>query len=95
MPWFGKDPKKFGRNRDVNLLELAEVDFPVHVRVDIRPVMEIKRKASAQHASQGGAQVRRGWMALMTKILGEREEYMRAYPPVENGKNKISNDLFI
>jgi len=95
MPLFGKDPKKFGRNGDVNLLELAKVDFPIHVRMDIRPVMEIKRKASAQHASQGGAQVRRGWMALVAKILGEREEYMRAYPPVADGKYKISNDLFI
>jgi LmbE family N-acetylglucosaminyl deacetylase len=95
MPLFGKDPKKFGRNGDVNLLELAKVDFPIHVRMDIRPVMEIKRKASAQHASQGGAQVRRGWMALVAKILGEREEYMRAYPPVADGKHKISNDLVV
>jgi len=95
MPLFGKDPTKFGRNEDINLLELAEVNFPIHVRLDIRPVMDIKRKASAQHASQGGAQVRRGWMGLIEKILGEREEYMRAYPPVENGKHKISNDLFI
>jgi LmbE family N-acetylglucosaminyl deacetylase len=95
MPWFGKDPKKFGRNGDVNLLELAEVDFPIHVRMDIRPVMDIKRKASAQHASQGGAQVRRGWMGLVAKIFGEREEYMRAYPPVADGKHKISTDLFI
>ncbi|HVF25614.1 MAG TPA: PIG-L deacetylase family protein [Anaerolineales bacterium] len=95
MPLFGKDPKKFGRNGDINLLELAEVDFPIHVRVDIRPVLAIKRKASAQHASQGGAQPRRGWMALATKILGEREEYMRAYPPVPDGKHKVANDLFI
>ena len=95
MPLFGKDPTKFGRNGDVNLLELAEVDFPIHVRLDIRPVMDIKRKASAQHASQGGAQVRRGWMGLVAKIFGEREEYMRAYPPVTNGKHKVSNDLFI
>jgi LmbE family N-acetylglucosaminyl deacetylase len=95
MPLFRKDPKKFGRNGDINLLELAEVNFPVHVRLDIRPVLDIKRKASAQHASQGGAQTRRGWMAIVTKILGENEEYMRAYPPVPDGKHKISNDLFI
>ena len=95
MPLFGRDPKKFGRNGDVNLLELAKVDFPIHVRMDIRSVREIKRKASAQHASQGGAQVRRGWMAIVTKILGESEEYMRAYPTVPDGKHKISNDLFI
>src|ERR1044071_2429339 len=95
MPLFGKDPTKFGLNQDVNLRELAEVDFPVHVRLDITPVAEIKREAGSQHASQGGSQMRRGWMALITKVLGEREEFMRAYPPVMEGDHKVSNDLFI
>jgi len=93
MPLFGKDPTKFGRNEDVNLKELAEVDFPVHVRVDITPVAEIKREASRQHASQGGAQTQRGWMGLLAKVFGEREEFMRAYPPV-NGKFRGGQDLF-
>ena len=95
MPLFGKDPTKFGLNQDVNLRELAEVDFPVHVRLDIKPVAEIKREAGRQHASQGGSQMRRGWMGLITKLLGEREEFMRAYPPVMDGDYKVSNDLFI
>jgi LmbE family N-acetylglucosaminyl deacetylase len=95
MPLFGKDPTKFGRNQDVNLRELAEVDFPVHARVDISPVSEIKRQASRQHASQGGSQMRRGWMGFLTKLIGEREEFMRAYPPVPDGRFKVSNDLFI
>ena len=95
MPLLGKDPTKFGRNQDVNLRELAEVDFPVHARVDISPVSEIKREASRQHASQGGSQMRRGWMGFLTKLIGEREEFMRAYPPVPDGRFKISSDLFI
>jgi LmbE family N-acetylglucosaminyl deacetylase len=95
MPLFGKDPTKFGTNQDVNLRELAEVDFPVHARMDITPVSEIKREAASQHASQGGAQMRRGWMGFMTKLLGEREEFMRAYPPVTDGHYKVSRDLFI
>ncbi len=95
MPFFGKDPTKFGLNQDVNLRELAEVDFPVHARVDITPVAEIKREAGRQHASQGGSQMRRGWMGLMAKAFGEREEFMRAYPPVADGHYKVSNDLFI
>ena len=44
MPLVGKDPTKFGRNKDINLRELAEVSFPVHVRLDISSVDEIKRK---------------------------------------------------
>jgi LmbE family N-acetylglucosaminyl deacetylase len=94
MPLFGKDPTKFGRNQDINLKELAEVDFPVHVRVDITSVANIKQEAGRQHVSQGGMQMRRGWMGFMTRLFGEREEFMRAYPPIANGRNKIANDLF-
>ncbi len=94
MPLFGRDPTKFGRNQDVNLKELAEVDFPVHVRVDITPVAEIKFEAGRQHASQDGSQMRRGWLGLVAKAFGEREEFMRAYPPIEDGHYKVSNDLF-
>jgi LmbE family N-acetylglucosaminyl deacetylase len=92
MPLFGKDPKKFGRNGDIDLTELI-VDFPMHVSVDIRPVAEIKRQAGAQHESQGGIQMRRGMMGFVTKVFGEREDYMRAYPPV-NGSFQKKRDLF-
>lgn len=95
MPLTGKDPTRWGRNGDINLKELAEVVFPVHVRLDIRPVAEIKRLASAQHASQGGVGMRRGLMGFITSLFGEKEDYMRAYPPVENGRRKIARDLFI
>jgi len=94
MPLFGKDPRKWGRNGDINLKELANVDFPVHVRLNITAVAEIKRQAGSQHASQGGSQIRRGWMGLLMKLVGEREEYMRAYPPVSDRQHKIANDLF-
>ena len=93
MPLVGKDPTKFGRNGDINLKELAEVDFPVHVRIPTRSVSEIKSKASAQHASQGGIQMRRGLMGFVTRVFGEREDFMQAYPPLENGVKRKS-DLF-
>jgi LmbE family N-acetylglucosaminyl deacetylase len=94
MPLFGKDPTKFGNNGDVNLKELVEVDFPVHVRLDISSVAEVKGQAGAQHASQGGVGMRRGLMGLVTRLFGEREEFMRAYPPIPDGKYKIAHDLF-
>lgn len=93
MPLIGKDPTKWGRNGDINLKELAEVDFPVHVRLNVRSVSEEKRKASEQHASQGGIQMRRGLMGFVTKVFGEKEDFMRAYPPV-NGSHKRQSDLF-
>ncbi len=93
MPLFGRNPTKFGLNHDVNLKELAEVDFPVHVRLDIHSVAEIKAQAGAQHASQGGVGIRSGLMGFVTRLFGEKEDYMRAYPPV-NGSHRIRRDLF-
>ena len=93
LPLFGKDPSKWGRNGDINLKELAEVEFPVHVRVDIRSVSEIKRQAGAQHASQGGVGMRRGLMGFVSRLVGETEDYMRAYPPV-HGRHRRTYDLF-
>ena len=95
MPLFGQDPTRFGRNQDVNVKDLAEVDFPVHVRLDITPVAAIKQEAGRQHASQGGSQMRRGWLGLLSRFFREREEFMRAYPPVEDGQYEIAEDLFL
>jgi hypothetical protein len=94
MPLVGKDPTKWGRNGDINLKELAEVDFPIHVRLDVRPVAEFKMKAGAEHVSQGGVGMRSGLMGLISRFVGEREDFMRAYPPAPNGHYKVANDLF-
>lgn len=93
MSLTGKDPTKWGRNGDINLKELAEVEFPVHVRLDIRSVSEAKRQAGAQHASQGGVGMRRGLMGFVSRVFGETEDYMRAYPPVP-GRFRRKHDLF-
>jgi len=93
MPLFGKDPSKWGRNGDINIKELAEVTFPVHVRLNVRPVSDAKHKASECHASQGGGQMRRGLMGFVTRMFGEHEDYMRAYPPVDGGFTRKA-DLF-
>jgi LmbE family N-acetylglucosaminyl deacetylase len=92
MPLFGQDPTKFGRNHDVNMKSLAEVDFPIHARVNIRSVAAIKAAAGACHASQGGAGMSQGLMGVFTRIFGETELYMQAYPPVSPGA-KVKTDL--
>lgn len=93
MPLFGKNPRKWGRNGDIDLTELA-VEFPTHVRLDIRSVEKIKREASAQHASQGGVTASR-WslFGVMNMLFGGHDSFMRAYPAV-NGKFRKKNDLF-
>ncbi len=87
MPLVGIDPRRFGRNKDVDLKSLVDVDFPVHVRVDTTAVKDVAEAASLCHASQGGGQMRSGVMGFVRRMFGEREEYMRAYPPVQNGRH--------
>lgn len=93
MPLFGRDPRKFGRNHDIDLKALADVDFPTHVKIDIRAVARVKQAAGACHASQGGIQMRRGLMGLITRLVGEHEDYMRAIPPAA-GRPPVKRDLF-
>jgi LmbE family N-acetylglucosaminyl deacetylase len=93
MSLFGMDPRKWGRNQDIDLKSLADIEFPVHARIDISPVAQAKREAGACHASQGGIVMRRGWMGFIAKWYGRYETYMRAYPPV-NGRSAVAKDLF-
>ncbi len=92
MPLFGQNPRKFGRNGDIDMKSIADVNFPTHTKVDISSVQEKKVAASACHASQGGIGMRRGVMGLFIKLFGEFEEYMQAYPVIETGW-KIRKDL--
>ena len=88
---FGKDPTKFGNNGDINLVPIAEANFPINARVDYRSVLEKRDKASACHVSQGGAKMTSGAMGVMRKIFGVTDQFMRAYPPPTR---HIERDLF-
>jgi LmbE family N-acetylglucosaminyl deacetylase len=94
LPLFGRNPRNFGTNHDVDLVALTEFHFPTHVKIDIRSVAEIKQEAIACHVSQGGGLTRRGPMGFLTRLFGQYESYMRAYPPVADGRYKVANDLF-
>ena len=93
MPLVGADPRRWGRNKDIDLKALTEIEFPVHVKINIRPVSRIKEAAGACHASQGGVGMRQGLMGVVTRLVGEHENYMLAYPPV-NGRRRVYKDLF-
>lgn len=93
MPLIGRDPHKFGLNQDIDLTEIAIVDFPVHAVVDYRPVASIRDEASACHASQGGLQMSKGLLGLMRRWFGYRDQFMRASPEAAKGEPR-EKDLF-
>lgn len=91
---FGKNPRKFGKNNDIDFASIAEVDFPIQARINIRSVMEKKDAAGACHSSQGGgSQMRRGLIGTFTRLLGGYEDFMQAYP-VPGSNEKLKKDLF-
>lgn len=93
MPLFGRDPRHFGRNKDVDIAAIAEVDFPIHVRIDCLPVLAARAAASAEHASQGGGSaLLRGPLGALFQLLGGQETFMQAYPVPEPGYE--ARDLF-
>jgi LmbE family N-acetylglucosaminyl deacetylase len=92
MPLFGKDPHRFGLNGDVDLVPLAEVDFPVHARINYKEVLDLKEAASACHASQGAMGVSSGLMRFAFRRFSGIDQFMRAFPPPEPGLRE--RDLF-
>lgn len=94
MPLFGRDPRRFGVNGDIDMVELAEVDFPIHAWIDYLPVAKARAAAAACHVSQGGGGGG-GVRAAITRLaltFGGRETFMRAYPEPTPGLREA--DLF-
>jgi len=92
LPLFGRNPRRWGRNGDIDLVALAADEFPVQARIDIYPVYEVKAQAAACHASQGGPMMSGGFMGRIMRLGSRYENYMRADPPPTPGK--IEKDLF-
>jgi LmbE family N-acetylglucosaminyl deacetylase len=89
----GRNPRRFGKNQDIDLQEIVEEgNFPVHTRIHFGKVQEVYMQAVACHASQGGLSFNRGPLGVLRRLFGQNDYYMRAFPPVENGK--LETDLF-
>ncbi|MBL8058757.1 MAG: PIG-L family deacetylase [Anaerolineales bacterium] len=93
MPLFGQDPRRFGRNRDIDVTQLLE-EFPIHARVPIRPAaLSRKERASACHKSQlGGGPPRGGPLRFLLRRFSQQETFMRAHPPADGRVRE--DDLF-
>jgi LmbE family N-acetylglucosaminyl deacetylase len=92
MPLFGVDPRKFGKNKDINLADIVSVRFPTHAVIRYGEVIHIRDQASACHASQGGGQFFKGPFGWVRRIFSSYETYMQAYP--EPQYRRPLTDLF-
>jgi N-acetyl-1-D-myo-inositol-2-amino-2-deoxy-alpha-D-glucopyranoside deacetylase/mycothiol S-conjugate amidase len=94
MPLLGRDPRRYGANRDIDLVSLMSEDFPIHAVVNITGAAAQARLAASDcHRSQLDGAGSRGVLGLLARVLPQREVYMRAYPPVPPGAPR-EHDLF-
>jgi LmbE family N-acetylglucosaminyl deacetylase len=93
MPILGQNPRQFGRNKDIDLVQIASWDVPTTTIIDTKSMVEIKKRASACHASQQppGQQSNLLIRFIFRRNQG-REYFSRVFPPALVGK--IDNDLF-
>jgi len=91
---FFRNPRKFGRNKDIDLVSLVEDgNFPIHARINYRSVVHIRDEASACHASQlPSGPPNRGLLSMILRLIGGTDTYMRVIPPPEKGLRE--KDLF-
>ncbi len=88
----GKDPRRLGRNHDINLVAVVEHIEPIHAAVDVSAYFDVWDAASQCHASQLG-----GGFPRLPKWLRKRllpwQGFTRVYPTPS--RNRIDErDLF-
>ena len=94
MRLLGKDPRKVGRNKDIDLVEIVSQSFPVHVKINYHPVLKQREQAAACHASQGGGQKPFGLSAWLLRLFSKPvDRFMQGFPE-SKPNDRVKNDLF-
>lgn len=88
-----QDPTQVGRNKDIDLTRLGVAPRHLHASIDYRDTWDIKRAASAHHASQGGqGGPRRDLPDWIQRRYLAKEYFIQADPPGRDGRRV--HDLF-
>ena len=93
MPLLGHDPTAVGRNKDINLVEIAGWHTPVNTKIHVEEYLGRKEQASLAHASQysGGPAYVRYVPKFVRRSMLANDSYTRAFPAPKGG---IETDLF-
>ncbi|MDV2988724.1 MAG: PIG-L family deacetylase [Dehalogenimonas sp.] len=94
LPLFGQDPKRFGRNHDIDLTTIVNQTLPATTVIKLdRRSLRIRHAASICHQSQmQGGSLRRTVSNLLERFSGANDVFSLAFPQQSGGKTE--NDLF-
>jgi mycothiol S-conjugate amidase len=92
-----KDPRRWGRNGDIDLTRLGVPDRQINVRVNVADQIRTRLEASACHRSQGGSnRPPTLWSRVFQRRLSGAspwDNFIQAYPPAPSGARPKA-DLF-
>jgi LmbE family N-acetylglucosaminyl deacetylase len=83
LPWLGQDPRKFGRNKDIDLAQIASWDVPITTAIKTGPHAATKERASNCHVSQRPPSQGPLLIRLFFRAGRSTEHFSRVYPPAE------------
>jgi LmbE family N-acetylglucosaminyl deacetylase len=93
MKLMGKDPKRMGANRDLDMEAVLKATQPIHTRIDVSRYFDTGMRAAECHASQGNP---RRWfplVGLLMRRLTASTPLTRAEPPPKPGE-PLERDVF-
>lgn len=88
----GLNPRKMGRNKDIDIVKILDHFEPTHARIPIADYLDVWESASRCHASQGGGRITRTSRALR-RLLYSKQGFTRVYPR-PSGDGVDEDDLF-
>lgn len=89
----GKDPRRMGRNQDIDLVKVLEHAEPAHTRIAVADYLKIWEAANACHASQLGGRTTPRLPLWLRRWLYPSQSLTRVVPPWQPGEG-IERDLF-
>jgi LmbE family N-acetylglucosaminyl deacetylase len=89
----GHDPRRMGKNKDLDLVAAMEHHLPTHTRISIGEYQPAWDAAAGCHASQQSPRQSLDFLGRLRRIISRNQEFTRAWPEVD-GREPIEHDLF-
>lgn len=90
----GRDPRRYGKNHDVDLTQVGIPNNLIHIRVDVWPYMSVLEQAYACYKSQGGDPLQRILPPLLRRRTLRYEYFMQAIPEIKPEYQVLSSSSF-
>lgn len=89
----GEDPRRMGRNKDLDLQEALDRRLPYHAQLNLARYQPSWDAAADCHASQMNPRNTRSILDHLRRFIFRHQEFTRAFPQ-PNGRERRERDLF-